>query len=541
MSTGCVLAIDLGTGGPKVAVVDETARVVAWRSQPVATTFVDAAPGSTGAEQDPHELWRAVCTASRQALATADKQLGALPLIIGVAVTSQYMSLLPIDGQGRPTGPLILWMDTRGAEHNMSLLTDESFILFAERHGLIPLPSGNDNVAHAHVLRTMHPDAYQRAAALVEPMDYLTARMTSRATATQSSVFGLLSCDNRSWGLTAYDDDLLAANRLDRHLLAELVPMNSVVGHVTDGASAELGIAAGTPVIAGTIDSITSAVGTGATQCNRGGIIIGTTSVLVTHITAQRNDLTSGLLSVPSPVPNSWYVMAENGLGGRALEWVLRFTGYVLPDGSADVQGALDEAARIAGGAEGVRYAPWLMGSIAPTPNDDQRGAFEGLSLHHDRRHAARAALEGIAASLAWLLPAAEAFADPTDMAFADPTDTAFADPTDTAFADPANTTGDPHRFDSICFGGGGAQSELWGQILADATGREIRRLAEPRATNARGAAILALAALGVRSLDDELMQPPVAQVHHPTADGMATMDSVVQWLVERQSRPVTT
>ena len=85
-----------------------------------------------------------------------------------------------------PTGPCVLWMDTRGAEHNLTLLTDESFMLFVERHGLIPLPSGNDNVAHIHVLRTFHPDAYAAAAAFVEPMDYVNARLTGRVGATQS-------------------------------------------------------------------------------------------------------------------------------------------------------------------------------------------------------------------------------------------------------------------------------------------------------------------------------------------------------------------
>jgi xylulokinase len=97
-----------------------------------------------------------------------------------------------------PTGPCILWMDTRGAEHNLSLLTDESFGLFVERHGLIPLPSGNDNIGHIHALRTFHPDSYDAAAAFVEPMDYINARLTGCVGVTQSTAFGQLVCDNRT-------------------------------------------------------------------------------------------------------------------------------------------------------------------------------------------------------------------------------------------------------------------------------------------------------------------------------------------------------
>ena len=227
-----------------------------------------------------------------------------------------------------PTGPCVLWMDTRGAEHNRSLLTDESFVLFVERHGLIPLPSGNDNVAHIHALRTFHPEAYEAAAAFVEPMDYVNARLTGRVGATQSTVFGQLVCDNRTWGLTEYDPELVAATQLDPDKLAPLLPMNGVVGEVTTVAAAELGIAAGTPVTTGTIDSITSAIGTGALTARDGSIIVGTTSVLVTHIDRQRCDLGAGILAVPSPLVGMYYVMAENGVGGRALEWAMRLFGY---------------------------------------------------------------------------------------------------------------------------------------------------------------------------------------------------------------------
>ena len=54
-----------------------------------------------------------------------------------------------------------------------------------------------------------------------------------------------------------------------------------------------------------------------------------------------------------------------------------------------------------------MQFLPWLLGSVAPRPNDDVRAAYVGLSLQHDRRHAVRATLEGVALNLAWLLPVA--------------------------------------------------------------------------------------------------------------------------------------
>jgi xylulokinase len=488
VTTECVLAIDLGTGGPKVALVAADGTTVAWSSRPVATRFI---PGG-GAEQDPHEMWTAIVDTTRTILQASQP----VPPIVAVAVTSQYMSVIPVAANGMPTGPCVLWMDTRGVEHNLSLLTDESFALFVGRHGLIPLPSGNDDIAHIHVLRTFHPDAYESAVAFVEPMDYVNARLTGRLGATQSTMFGQMVCDNRTWGLTDYDPELVVATGLDPDKLPPLLPMNGIVGSVMSGVAEELGIAEGIPVTTGTIDSITSAIGSGALTARDGSVIIGTTSVLVSHIDQYRGDLGAGILAVPSPLVGKYYVMAENGVGGRALEWAMRIFGY-----GDDYATATADAGSIDAGADGVQFAPWMLGSIAPSPNDDVRAAFSGLSLHHERRHMVRAVMEGVAVNLAWLRPAVEQFVG--------------------------------HDFASIRFGGGGAQSDLWSQILADALDRPVHQLEEPRATNARGAAFLAFATLGQMSIDDVPSLLRTRAVREPDPANRDCMDRVLRRLTE--------
>ena len=488
MTTECVLAIDLGTGGPKVALVGADGSTVAWSSRPVTTRMIKGG----GAEQDPNEMWTAIVGATRATLEAARPT----PPIVAVAVTSQYMSVIPVAADGLPTGPCVLWMDTRGAEHNLSLLTDQSFALFIERHGLIPLPSGNDDIGHIHVLRTFHPDAYESAAAFVEPMDYVNARLTGVVGATQSTMFGQMVCDNRTWGLTEYDPDLVAATQLDPGKLAPLMPMNGIVGSVTTAAAAELGIAEGIPVTTGTIDSITSAIGTGALTARDGSVIIGTTSVLVSHIGTFQGDLGAGLLTVPSPLAGMYYVLAENGVGGRGLEWAMRLFGYADDFGAATA-----DAASIDAGSDGVQFLPWMLGSIAPQPNDDIRAAFTGLSLHHDRRHMIRAVMEGVALNLAWLRPAVESFVG--------------------------------HDFSIVRFGGGGAQSDLWAQVLADALDRPVDQLEDPRATNARGAAFLAFAILGRLSLDDVPSLLLTRAVREPDPTNRGRMDAALGRLIE--------
>jgi xylulokinase len=496
IATDLVLAIDLGTGGPKAAVVDSSGRTIAWSSVGVATTSTS----DGGAEQDPEQMWSAVVEACRTTLAACDRPAE----VDAIAVTSQYMSVVPVRRDGTPTGPCIMWMDTRGAANNRALLDEDSVPLFLERHGLMPLPSGNDNVAHISVLRDHHPAAYAAADAFVEPMDYINARITGRVCATQSTSFSTLCCDNRTWGTIEHDPELVAASGLDPAKLAPLVPMNGFVGEVTSAAAEALGIAAGIPVTAATIDSITSAIGTGALGPTEGSVVIGTTSVLVSHIDEKRGDLMGGILAVPSPLTGMYYVMAENGVGGRALEWFLR--SVVYPDDAYDTPAPTDiydramaAAASVAAGSGGAQFLPWLLGSIAPHPNDDVRAAFTGLGLAHTRSHLTRAVLEGVALNLAWLLPYVEAFVG--------------------------------NEFPVLRFGGGGAMSPLWAQILADATGRPVDRLDQPRATNARGAAFLAFAELGVLDIHDTPELLRVAEHHKPDPAHRDAMDAALNRL----------
>src|SRR5213078_274699 len=58
------------------------------------------------------------------------------------------------------------------------------------------------------------------------------------------------------------------------------------------------------------------------------------------------------------------------------------------------------EAARAEPGCEGLIFLPYLTGERTPYPDPNARGAFVGLTLRHDKRHLARAVLEGVAFGL---------------------------------------------------------------------------------------------------------------------------------------------
>ncbi len=467
-----VLAIDLGTTAVKVAVVDPLGVVIASASeQHVSTSTLDG-----GVEQDAELWWQSIGRCSRQAIAQMIDQsrANAGAAVSVIAVTAQYMSVVAIDAIGRPTSPVIMWTDRRGESVHPLNERYDLWEQWLDIHGLIPLP--NDDVGHIAVLRSRHPSHADAMTAYVEPADAIASRLVGRVCATPSTAFPLMCTDNRDWANVDYNDEHLALAQLTRDQLAPLVAVELPLGEVTAEAADHLGVSRSTIVMPATIDSVTSAIGCGAVAAQRAAFVVGTTAVMATHVGEKRGDLGLGMTTIPSPIPNQYFVMAENGMGGKALDMFVNQMAYpndALALGAAPAD-AFDRAERaaasVAAGANGVQFLPWLVGSIAPAPDDDIRGGFLGIGADTNRAQLARAVYEGVALNAAWLLAPFSAFAQ--------------------------------CNYAEITFGGGGARSDLWSQILADACNVVVHQLADPAHANARGAALLAHALLGHMSFD---------------------------------------
>jgi xylulokinase len=481
----CVLAIDLGSSGVKAAVVDPEGVVRGGLGEGLPTVLT---PGD-GAEQDPAIWWEVIGRCCRGALARTGTAAAEIGL---VAVTSQYTSTVAVDAAGLPLANAIMWMDGRtGAYHPFATREPaeqrELVECWVERHGMPP--GGGDVLGQMAFVRTCWPDVWNRAAALVQPVDHLLARITGVLAANPNTAFPLLLVDNRRWNTAVYSDELLARSGADASRLPPLQPFGVPRGAVTAAAADHLGITTAAVAMGGTIDTTTSSVGTGAVDGSTRGLMIGTTAVVLAHVGAKREDLAHAITSAPSPVPGRYALIAENGTGGKSLDVFVN--NIVYPDdGLAGPRpgDAFDRviaaAASVPPGANGVLFLPWLVGSMAPRFDRHQRGAFLGLGLGSNRADMARAVLEGVAVNLARLVPHVTAVAGCGEV--------------------------------PIRFGGGGAASALWGQILADATGATVQRLADPGFTNCRGAALVALAESGDVDWADIPSLVQVAQVHEP-------------------------
>jgi xylulokinase len=468
------LGIDVGTTNVKVALVAGDGSTKA-RAQRALT--IDRA--NEIAEQDAEALWGALVDAVHDVTAAHSDAAGD---VTAFGVCSQYSSIVPIDEHARPVAPMLMWQDARGTEECFEIMarSEAAFMTFVERHGIPPVGGG---LSLAHILYLQHnrADVHERTAAYVEAMDYVTARCTGRITASQHSTYMYQLCDNRTLDPPAYDDDLVELAGVDRTRLPRLVPIDSAIGGLLPDVALELGLPESATVFAGTNDTATVAVATGAFAPGRAGISIGTTSVLVDQVDAFRVDLDHQIFSMPAPYPGRYVVCAENGLGGKVLEHVLRNLVYAADElgdhGAGDPFAMLDLTLQAtAAGAGGVMFLPWLAGASAPQGGGSMRGGFVNMSLETTRRDLVRAVVEGVAHNLRALLAPVEAF------------------------------TG--HPIEEIALVGGAARSVAWCRILADVLDRPVLALDQPDTAIARATALLALQRTGAWSSADADREP---------------------------------
>lgn len=450
------VGVDVGSTNVKAVLVDADGATVASAQRPLTWARAGAV-----AEQDAHAQWAAAVGALADLAAAAGP--GALAEVGVVGLCGQYSSIVPVGADLEPLAPMRLYLDQRGTPHCAELLQrhEAAFVAWLERH---PIPPVGGGLALGHLLAFQHdePAVHERTVAYLEPVDYLAARLTGVVAATQGSMFASQLVDNRTLAATGYDPDLVAMAGIDVERLPPLVPVGSVLGTVQPDVAAATGLPADAVVVAGMTDSCAQALATGASIPGRVGIAIGTTGVVLSDAPHLAIDLDHEVLAMPGLSSERYLVSAENGIAGRAVEHVL--THLVHADDALGAHGAPEPFAHFDAalgasppGARGTRFLPWLSGSMSPQADASVRGGFVGVSLDTERVDLVRAAAEGVAHNLRWLLGPVEAF------------------------------TG--QAASEVVLTGGAARSAAWAQVIADVLGRTVHALAEPEHSGAVAAA----------------------------------------------------
>jgi xylulokinase len=491
-NSDCTLAIDLGTSGPKVALVSVAGEVIACE---IESTPVMLLPGG-GAEQDPDGWWKAICTATRRLLTRPESENRT---IVGVCCTTQWSGTVAVDRGGQPLGNAIIWMDARGAPHVKRITSGpvrlegfgvDKLWAWVRLTGGIPGSAGKDPIAHILFLKHEKPEIYAATHKFLEPKDYLNFKLTGCYAASTDSIILHWVTDNRNIHRIDYHDGLLRMAGLDRATLPDLKRAVDILGVLLPESAEALGLPAGLPVIMGTPDLHSAAIGSGAVRDYEAHLYIGTSSWLTCHVPFKKTDLLHNMASIPSAIPGRYFIANEQETAGGCLAF-LRDNILFPPngDGPADEGSrsfaALETLARkVPAGSGGLIFTPWLYGERTPVEDRFVRGGFHNLSLEADRGTLVRAVMEGVAYNSRWLMRHVEKFIK--------------------------------RKLAHIHMVGGGANSDLWCQICADILNRTIHQVRDPVEANARGAGILAAVALGYGQFEDIAGGVAIANTYTP-------------------------
>lgn len=452
-----LLGIDVGTGGTRALLIDETGAVLAsavHEHQPFAS------PQIGWAEQDPADWWAACQYAVRAVLKKTSIPASEIACI---GLTGQMHGAVLLDRDDRPLRPALIWCDQRTAEECRYL----NRTIGPER--LVELTSNpaltNFTLTKLLWVRTNEPEIWKHFHSFLLPKDYIRLCLTGERAIDVADASGTLLLDvrHRRWS-----QQILDAVGLDPGCLPTLYESQEIVGHVTQAAAALLGLKPGTPVIAGAGDQAAGAVGMGIVRPGDVSATIGTSGVVFAATETPVTDPAGRLHTFCHAIPGRWHVMGVTQAAGLSLRWFRDTFGVGAASHTEDHRDPYellcDEASRVAPGAEGVLWAPYLMGERTPYLDPNARAALTGLTTSHNRAHIIRAILEGVAFSL---------------------------NDTLTIFRE----LGIPVR--EIRLGGGGARAPLWRQIQAEVYGQAVETV-EAEEGAAYGAALLAGVGVGI-------------------------------------------
>ena len=490
-----ILAIDLGTSGPKVALFSTQGEFVGSEFEEIRLILLP----DGGAEQSPAEWWEAIQKAVKRLLA---RRLVSNEEIVVIASTGQWSGTVAIDEEGNALGNAIIWMDSRGAPYVQQIVNGPlkvqgyglgKLLKWIQQTGGVPATSGKDPIAHILYIKDRQPEIYQRTYKFLEPMDYLGMRLTGNVAASFDSITLHWLTDNRDIRNIRYDDELIKLSTMDSTKLPDIKPSNSILGLLRPEIAREWGLRESVQVMIGSPDIHSSAVGSGAVGDYETHLYIGTSSWLTCHVPFKKTDLLHNMAALPSAIPGRYLLTDEQECAGVCLQFLrdnILFPQDKLTKGEKprNVYPIFDEiAARVPAGSEKVIFTPWLYGERAPVDDRFVRGGFFNQSLHTTREHMVRAVFEGVAYNSRWLLKYVEQFIK--------------------------------RRVESIHMVGGGARSNIWCQIHADVLNRPIRQVKDPVEVNVRGAALLASAALGYLRYEDIASCVPIAETYIPNRD----------------------
>lgn len=455
-----LVGVDVGTTSIKVAIINRDAELIGISS----SSYKLITPNQDYAQMDTESMWSAYVKCLKLLFQGKGIEPGK---IAGIGISSLCPGLVALGENGEVLVEPILYTDRRSteeAEMIKAAVGEEKLFGITANNVMAGAISGTSML---WIKRNL-PEAYDKTKYFGHVNTLLAQRMTGNyaidySNASYTGLFETAKGYGGNWS-----DELCSKIGIGKEKLPPLKKSTDVVGGVIHPELIEVGIPKDTPVVIGGGDTACATLAAGVTEAGQVCESVGTTNVLTICVDTPKFD--RSFINRCHVIPGTWIYQGALSHTGAAYQWFRDNFCHDLVNVAKGLERDVfqlmnEEASHANPGSDGVVFLPYMLGERSPIWDPYARGVFFGISLQTKRREMNRAIMEGCGYGLRQLCEIAE------------------------------KVTGNKiKQFSSI---GGGAKSELWAQIKADITGKDIQILNLNEMAPV-GAALLAGTGVGV-------------------------------------------
>jgi sugar (pentulose or hexulose) kinase len=458
MKTTSLAGIDIGTTGAKAIIFDATGAPLASAHHEYPCTY----PRPNWVEQDADLVVDATMRSVREAAAQAGVSAAD---IVSVSVSAQRCCGIFLDADGRMLRPMISWQDNRTPVEVKQIASRVDERAYYATTGF---PNSTTWLLSKMMwVRENEPSVWEKTRRVVQMHDYFLRALGVEEFHVDLNDAGFFGCYDTI--AHRWDDALLAAFAIPRHLLPIPTASGTVVGKVSPAAAERCGLRAGTPIAVGAGDQAAGSLGAGVIRHGLISISMGTAGAVNAFLDKPFRDPHGRMMVTNHTIKGRWLLEGYQAAAAGVYRW------FRDELGQAEVETARtsgrdpfdvinEQAAAVPAGSRGLVFLPYFASAATPRYNSSARGVLAGLTFAHDRACIARAFMEGITMDMMDMIHAIRKAG---------------------AGVDRVRILGGPTR------------SGLWNQIQADVYGTSVQTLKVPDAT-VLGAAILGGVGAGV-------------------------------------------
>ncbi|RKX87540.1 MAG: xylulose kinase [Spirochaetes bacterium] len=435
--TRYVLGIDAGTESIRTGIYNEIGKCVSFGVSENTNIHQHPGWGEQSVDQWNQSLIESINLAFMDSNVQPDQ-------IEGIGLDGTSCTVVFMDKEGRPLRDAVMWMDIRASEEADEIASCGDPAL--KYVGFSKVSAEWFPCKNLWIKRN-EPEVYEKAATIFEHTDWIAYRLTGEITANINTVSIRWFYNRNEGGFPVSLYEKIGLGDIFSKLPDRIVEIGEVVGGLSSEIAGLTGLRAGIPVAGGCADAYMGVIGVNALKPGKLALITGSSQL---HIGMTDRELHAPGIFGTFPdaiVPGMEVVEAGQISTGSILKWfVSQFMNKNITDeaesrGISVYQLMDEQAAKIAPGSEGLVILEHWQGNRTPWVDAESRGVIRGLTLKHTPAHIFRAIMEAVVYGTQIILQKME--------------------------------EGGVY-IDEIIACGGATQSDLWMQIHADVTGKQI-------------------------------------------------------------------